>query len=131
MTILHVNICNLSYFICRRKPIPSLPNQASEGQAHCMMELAKRLLLEAGGSQSTVIFNASQGSQNNPQRSGIFFFFGVVSGLFQASTNYNKKFPSFHRSSPTAAHLFIPNWTLCFGLEQFVVSKLANSNLQH
>lgn len=63
---------NLSYFLSRRKPIPSLPNQASEGQAHCMMELAKRLLLEAGGSQSTVIFNASQGSQNNPQRSGIF-----------------------------------------------------------
>ncbi|VDM92573.1 unnamed protein product, partial [Litomosoides sigmodontis] len=61
---------NIFYRHNRRKPIPSLPNQASEGQAHCMMELAKRLLLEAGGSQSTVIFNASQGSQNNPQRSG-------------------------------------------------------------
>ncbi|EFO22120.2 hypothetical protein LOAG_06363 [Loa loa] len=65
-----VELNNVFYRHNRRKPIPSLPNQASEGQAHCMMELAKRLLLEAGGSQSTVIFNASQGSQNNPQRSG-------------------------------------------------------------
>uniref|UniRef100_A0A915PV92 SWIM-type domain-containing protein n=1 Tax=Setaria digitata TaxID=48799 RepID=A0A915PV92_9BILA len=65
-----VEMNSLFYRHNRRKPIPSLPNQASEGQAHCMMELAKRLLLEAGGSQSTVIFNASQGSQNNPQRNG-------------------------------------------------------------
>ncbi|KAL3982274.1 hypothetical protein ACH3XW_46540 [Acanthocheilonema viteae] len=65
-----VELSNIFYRHNRRKPIPSLPNQASEGQAHCMMELAKRLLLEAGGSQSTVIFNASQGSQNNPQRNG-------------------------------------------------------------
>ncbi|KAK6110582.1 hypothetical protein QQG55_40330 [Brugia pahangi] len=61
---------NVFYRHNRRKPVPSMSNQASEGQAHCMMELAKRLLLEAGGSQSTVIFNASQGSQNNQQRSG-------------------------------------------------------------
>ncbi|VDO14634.1 unnamed protein product, partial [Brugia timori] len=60
---------NVFYRHNRRKPVPSMSNQASEGQAHCMMELAKRLLLEAGGSQSTVIFNASQGSQNNQQRS--------------------------------------------------------------
>ncbi|VDK62505.1 unnamed protein product [Onchocerca ochengi] len=65
-----VELNSVFYRHNRRKPIPSLPNQASEGQAHCMMELAKRLLLEAGGSQNTVIFNASQGSQNNPQRSG-------------------------------------------------------------
>ncbi|KAM3726124.1 Zinc finger SWIM domain-containing protein [Dirofilaria immitis] len=65
-----IELNNVFYRHSRRKPIPNLPNQASEGQAHCMMELAKRLLLEAGGSQSTVIFNASQGSQNNPQRNG-------------------------------------------------------------
>ncbi|MCP9265942.1 Zinc finger SWIM domain-containing protein 8 [Dirofilaria immitis] len=65
-----IELNNVFYRHSRRKPIPNLPNQASEGQAHCMMELAKRLLLEAGGSQSTVIFNASQGNQNNPQRNG-------------------------------------------------------------
>uniref|UniRef100_A0A914R1P6 Uncharacterized protein n=1 Tax=Parascaris equorum TaxID=6256 RepID=A0A914R1P6_PAREQ len=56
----------------RRKPIPSSPNQASEAQAHYMMELAKRLLIEAGGSQNTVIFNASQnvGGQSNSQHNG-------------------------------------------------------------
>ncbi|VDN02747.1 unnamed protein product [Thelazia callipaeda] len=54
----------------RRKQALVLPNHVSEGQAHCMMELAKRLLLEAGGSQNTVIFNAAQGNQNNSLRSG-------------------------------------------------------------
>uniref|UniRef100_F1KPY7 Zinc finger SWIM domain-containing protein n=1 Tax=Ascaris suum TaxID=6253 RepID=F1KPY7_ASCSU len=60
------------YRLNRRKPIPNSPNQASEAQAHYMMELAKRLLIEAGGSQNTVIFNASQnvGGQNNAQHNG-------------------------------------------------------------
>ncbi|KHN87654.1 Zinc finger SWIM domain-containing protein 8 [Toxocara canis] len=60
------------YRLNRRKPIPNSPNQASEAQAHYMMELAKRLLIEAGGSQNTVIFNASQniGGQNNAQHHG-------------------------------------------------------------
>lgn len=45
----------------RGKPVaPSLPGQASKAQAHFMMELAKRVLIEAGGSHSTAIFNAAQ-----------------------------------------------------------------------
>uniref|UniRef100_A0A1I8EKE8 SWIM-type domain-containing protein n=2 Tax=Wuchereria bancrofti TaxID=6293 RepID=A0A1I8EKE8_WUCBA len=37
-----VELNNVFYRHNRRKPIPSMSNQASEGQAHCMMELAKR-----------------------------------------------------------------------------------------
>uniref|UniRef100_A0A0N5AJS0 SWIM-type domain-containing protein n=1 Tax=Syphacia muris TaxID=451379 RepID=A0A0N5AJS0_9BILA len=66
------DLSNLYFRFPRRKPIPSLPNQPSEAHAHYMMELAKRLLVEAGGSQSTAVFNAAQnlGMQNNQQHSG-------------------------------------------------------------
>lgn len=37
-----------------------LANQASEAQAHHMFEFAKSLLLEAGGNQSTAMFNPVQ-----------------------------------------------------------------------
>lgn len=93
--VINVHIFNLSYFLCRRKLIPSLPNQVSEGQAHCMMELAKRLLLEAGGSQNTVIFNASQGSQNNAQRSGIFFSYMLILSMFSLIMDYHKNLQDF------------------------------------
>ncbi|MFH4973870.1 hypothetical protein AB6A40_000579 [Gnathostoma spinigerum] len=69
----HVMDCGVNYYRhSRRKPIPNSPNQASEAQAHYMMELAKRLLVEAGGNQSTVIFQASQSvvGQNNMQHNG-------------------------------------------------------------
>lgn len=125
MTILHVNICNLSYFICRRKPIPSLPNQASEGQAHCMMELAKRLLLEAGGSQSTVIFNASQGSQNNPQRSGIFFFLGSYLICFKLLLTTIKNFQAF-----TGPHRQLHICSFLIGLYALGLNNLLSASWQ-
>jgi hypothetical protein len=39
---------------------PMLANQASEAQAHHMFEFAKTLLLEAGGNQSSAMFNPVQ-----------------------------------------------------------------------
>uniref|UniRef100_A0A915P9I3 SWIM-type domain-containing protein n=1 Tax=Meloidogyne floridensis TaxID=298350 RepID=A0A915P9I3_9BILA len=42
------------------KPFPMLANQASEAQAHHMFEFAKSLLLEAGGNQSSPMFNPVQ-----------------------------------------------------------------------
>lgn len=110
------------YRLFRRKPLPSLPNQASEGQAHCMMELAKRLLIEAGGSQSTVIFNASQniGGQNNPQRNGIFASnfseYTDLEQVFDALELACEIFEHF-RSSSAVTCLLISYWTICFGLE--------------
>ncbi len=61
-------ICYCFFNRHRRFVTPSVPNQASEAQAHFMTELAKRLLTEAGGNHSTAIFNAAQnGTQANQQ----------------------------------------------------------------
>lgn len=53
---------------------PYMQLQPTETQAHYLMELAKRLLTEAGGSQTTAIFNASQNMSlsNNNTHSGIY-----------------------------------------------------------
>ncbi|XP_076654799.1 zinc finger SWIM domain-containing dorado isoform X1 [Halictus rubicundus] len=44
---------------------PSIPNQPSEAGAHFMCELAKTVLMKAGGSSSTSLFNPSSTSLNH------------------------------------------------------------------
>ncbi|CAK5064748.1 unnamed protein product [Meloidogyne enterolobii] len=59
-----MNSKNFRFFPSTRssisKPFPMLANQASEAQAHHMFEFAKALLLEAGGNQSSPMFNPVQ-----------------------------------------------------------------------
>lgn len=51
----------------KRTPIPkpSIPNQPSEASAHFMCELAKTILLKAGGNSSTSLFTQASTSQNH------------------------------------------------------------------
>lgn len=44
---------------------PSIPNQPSEAGAHFMFEMAKTVLIKAGGSSSTSLFTQPSTSQNH------------------------------------------------------------------
>ncbi|XP_011305691.1 zinc finger SWIM domain-containing protein 8 isoform X1 [Fopius arisanus] len=48
-----------------KKVYPSIPNQPSEAGAHFMCELAKTVLLKAGGTSSTSLFTQASTSQNH------------------------------------------------------------------
>ncbi|GAB0088989.1 zinc finger SWIM domain-containing protein 8 [Sergentomyia squamirostris] len=53
-----------------KRPYPSIPNQPSEASAHFMFELAKNILIKAGGTSSTSLFTQASTTQNHhgPQR---------------------------------------------------------------
>ena len=55
-------------WVCRYKGktriMPTVPNQPSEASAHFMFELAKTVLLKAGGSSATSLF--TQPSSSTP-----------------------------------------------------------------
>ncbi|XP_014289772.1 zinc finger SWIM domain-containing protein 8 homolog [Halyomorpha halys] len=53
-----------------KRAYPSIPNQPSEAGAHFMFELAKTVLIKAGGNSSTSLFTQALTSQNHhgPQR---------------------------------------------------------------
>lgn len=64
----------LIFYIYRyknKRTYPSLPNQPSESGAHFMFELAKTVLVKAGGNSSTSLFtqtSTSQGTHHGPHR---------------------------------------------------------------
>uniref|UniRef100_A0A1B0CK08 ZSWIM8 TPR repeats domain-containing protein n=2 Tax=Lutzomyia longipalpis TaxID=7200 RepID=A0A1B0CK08_LUTLO len=48
-----------------KRPYPSIPNQPSEANAHFMFELAKDILIKAGGTSSTSLFTQASTNQNH------------------------------------------------------------------
>lgn len=48
-----------------KRAYPSIPNQPSEAGAHFMFELAKNVLIKAGGTSSTSLFTQASTSQNH------------------------------------------------------------------
>lgn len=48
-----------------KRAYPSIPNQPSEAGAHFMFELAKTVLIKAGGTSSTSLFTQASTSQNH------------------------------------------------------------------
>lgn len=62
------------YKIGKNRIMPLLPNQPSEASAHFMFELAKTVLIKAGGNSSTSMFvnqtpaSAANNSQSGPHR---------------------------------------------------------------
>ncbi|XP_055711055.1 zinc finger SWIM domain-containing protein 8 homolog isoform X3 [Phlebotomus papatasi] len=48
-----------------KRPYPSIPNQPSEASAHFMFELAKNILIKAGGTSSTSLFTQASTNQNH------------------------------------------------------------------
>lgn len=52
-------------FRYKKRAYPSIPNQPSEAGAHFMFELAKTVLVKAGGNTSTSLFTQASTTQNH------------------------------------------------------------------
>lgn len=75
--MLHIKYANLSSprYKGKNRIMPLLPNQPSEALAHFMFELAKTILIKAGGNVSTSLFtqhsiNFQNSSSSNNATSG-------------------------------------------------------------
>jgi len=67
--------------------MPSLPNQPSEASAHFMFELAKTVLLKAGGNSSTSLFINQSPGPNNTQTHRALHLCAFQIGLYALGLN--------------------------------------------
>lgn len=75
------------YKSSKSRIMPSLPNQPSEASAHFMFELAKTVLVKAGGNSSTSLFINQSPAANNTQTHRALHLCAFQIGLYALGLN--------------------------------------------
>jgi len=75
------------YKSSKNRIMPSLPNQPSEASAHFMFELAKTVLVKAGGNSSTSLFINQSPAASNTQTHRALHLCAFQIGLYALGLN--------------------------------------------
>lgn len=116
-----------------KRAYPSIPNQPSEAGAHFMFELAKNVLIKAGGTSSTSLFTQASTSQNHHGPHRALHMCAFQLGLYAlglhncVSPNWLSRTYSSHVSWITGKinELYTTTWCI---IVQSIILKWQNNN---